>query len=47
MEQLKVDYKFNLEDFKKMEDIEHSYFPDNNISAAEEVKYIVWMERHS
>ena len=36
MEQLKVDYKFNLEDFKKMEFIEHSYFSNDNIAPAEE-----------
>ena len=39
MEQtFKIDYKFNLEDFKKMEDIEHSYFPNDNITPAEEVE---------
>ena len=37
MEQLKIDYKFNLKDFKIMEDIEHSYFPNENITEAEEV----------
>lgn len=37
MEELKVDYKFNLEDFKKMEDIEHTYFSNDNITPAEEV----------
>ena len=26
MEELKIDYKFSLEDFKVMENIEHSYF---------------------
>lgn len=25
MEELKIDYKFSLEDFKVMENIEHSY----------------------
>ena len=29
MEELKVEYKFNLEDFKMMENIEHSYFPND------------------
>ena len=32
MEELKINYKFSLEDFKVMEDIEHSYFPNENIS---------------
>lgn len=44
MEQLKVDYKFNLVDFEKMEEIEHSYFTDNNISAAKEV--LRWYEKN-
>ena len=30
MEELKIDYKFNLENFKVMENIEHSYFPNDN-----------------
>lgn len=39
MEQtFKIDYKFNLKDFKKMEDIEHSYFLNDNITPAEEVE---------
>ena len=38
MEELKVEYKFNLKDFKNMEDIEHSYFPNDNITPAEEVE---------
>ena len=29
--ELKIDYNFNLDDFKVMENIEHSYFPDENI----------------
>ena len=37
MEEQKIDYKFNLEDFKVMEDIEHSYFPNENITPAKEV----------
>lgn len=37
MKELKIEYKFDLEDFKKMEDIEHSYFPNENITPAEEV----------
>jgi len=36
-EELKIDYNFNLDDFKIMENIEHSYFPNENISPAEEV----------
>lgn len=36
MEELKVDYKFNLDDFKMIEDIEHSYFENDCISPAEE-----------
>ena len=45
MEELKIDYKFNLEDFEKMEDIEHSYFPNDNITPAEEV--LKWYEKNS
>lgn len=37
MEKLKLEYKFGVEDFKIMEKIEHSYFPDDNITKAEEV----------
>lgn len=44
MEQLKIDYKFNFEDFKTMENIEHSYFPDDNITPAEEV--LKWYEKN-
>ena len=44
MEELKIDYKFNLEDFKIMEDIEHSYFPNENITPAEEV--LKWYQRN-
>ena len=44
MEQLKIDYKIDYEDFKKMEDIEHSYFPDNNITPAEEV--LKWYQKN-
>ena len=36
IEELKIDYKFNLEDFKVMENIEHSYFPNDNITPAED-----------
>ena len=45
MEELKIDYKFNLEDFKVMENIEHSYFPNDNITPAEEV--LKWYEKNS
>ena len=45
MEELKIDYKFSLEDFKVMEDIEHSYFPNENITPAEEV--LKWYEKNS
>ena len=45
MEELKIDYKFNLEDFKIMEDIEHSYFPNENITPAEEV--LKWYQKNS
>ena len=45
MEELKIDYKFNLEDFKVMEDIEHSYFPNDNITPAEEV--LKWYQRNN
>lgn len=45
MEDLKIDYEFNLEDFKVMENIEHSYFPNENISPAEEV--LKWYEKNN
>lgn len=45
MEELKIDYNFNLDDFRIMENIEHSYFPNENISSAEEV--LKWYERNS
>ena len=45
MEELKIDYKFNLEDFETMENIEHSYFPNENISPAEEV--LRWYEKNN
>ena len=44
MEELKIDYKFKLEDFKVMEDIEHSYFQNENITPAEEV--LKWYQRN-
>lgn len=45
MEELKIDYKFDLDDFKVMENIEHSYFPTENISPAEEV--LKWYEKNN
>ena len=45
MEELKIDYKFNLKDFKVMEDIEHSYFPNDNITPAEEV--LKWYQKNN
>ncbi len=45
MEELKIDYKFKLEDFKVMEDIEHSYFPNENITPAEEV--LKWYQKNN
>lgn len=45
MEDLKIDYEFNLDDFKVMEDIEHSYFPNENISPSEEV--LKWYEKNN
>ena len=44
MEELKIDYNFDLDDFKTMENIEHSYFPNENISPAEEV--LKWYEKN-
>ena len=45
MEELKIDYKFSLEDFKVMENIEHSYFPNDNITPAEEV--LKWYDKNN
>lgn len=45
MEELKISYKFNLEDFKIMENIEHSYFTNDNISPANEV--LRWYEKNN
>jgi len=45
MEELKIDYEFNLYDFKTMQNIEHSYFPNENISPAEEV--LRWYEKNN
>lgn len=44
MEQLKVDYKFDFKDFKMMEDIEHSYFENDNIAPADEC--LKWYEKN-
>ena len=43
--ELKKDYNFNLDDFKVMENIEHSYFTDENITSAEEV--LKWYEKNN
>ena len=45
MEELKIDYNFDLDDFKTMEKIEHSYFPNENITPAEEV--LKWYEKNN
>lgn len=45
MEELKIEYKFDLKDFKTMENIEHSYFPDANITPAEEV--LNWYKKNN
>jgi len=45
MEELKIDYKFDIDDFQAMENIEHSYFPNENISPAEEV--LRWYEKNN
>ena len=45
MQQLKIENNFTLEDFKIMEDIEHSYFPNDNITPAEEV--LNWYEKNN
>lgn len=45
MEKLKIDYEFDLEDFKVMESIEHSYFQNENISTAKEV--LKWYEKNN
>ena len=38
MEQLKIEYEFTLQDFEKIENIEHSYFPNENITTSQEVQ---------
>lgn len=45
MEELKIEYKFDLKDFKMMENIEHSYFPNDNITPAEEV--LNWYKKNN
>lgn len=45
MEELKIDYNFDLDDFKTMENIEHSYFHNENITPAEEV--LKWYEKNN
>ena len=38
MEELKIEYEFTLKDFETMENIEHSYFLNENITTAQEVQ---------
>lgn len=45
MEELRIEYIFELEDFKTMENIEHSYFPNDNITSAEEVR--MWYKKNN
>ena len=45
MEKLKIEYKFDLKDFEMMENIEHSYFPNENITPAEEV--LNWYKKNN
>ena len=45
MEDLRIDYEFTLEDFKEIERIEHSYFPNEYISKAEEVQR--WYQKNN
>lgn len=45
MEELKIEYKFDLKDFEMMENIEHLYFPNENITPAEEV--LNWYKKNN
>lgn len=45
MEELKIEYKFDLKDFEMMENIEHSYFPNENITPAEKV--LNWYKKNN
>ena len=45
MDELKIDYNFDLNDFKMMENIEHLYFTDTSISPAKEV--FKWYEKNN
>ena len=45
MEELKIDYKFTLEDFNDMEKIEHEYFDNDNISPAKEC--LKWYDKNN
>lgn len=45
MDELKIDYNFDLNDFKIMENIEHLYFKDTSISPAKEV--FKWYEKNN
>ena len=44
-EEFKIDYNFDLSDFKEIEDIEKDYFPLRNITKAEEV--MKWYEKNN
>jgi len=45
LEEFKIDYNFDINDFKEIEDIEKDYFPERNISKAEEV--MKWYEKNN
>ena len=45
LEEFKIDYNFHINDFKEIEDIEKDYFPERNISKAEEV--MKWYEKNN
>ena len=45
MEELKIEYKFDLKDFEMMENIEQLYFPNGNITPAEEV--LNWYKKNN
>lgn len=45
MEDFKIEYKFNLQDFKMMENIEHSYFTNENITPADKV--LNWYKKNN
>lgn len=45
MEEFRIDYNFNIDDFREIEDIEKEYFPERNISKAEEV--MSWYKKNN